>query len=93
MDLIDRDHLLDLIGDENIEAHMDSVMDGELHRVKRAFQRIIFTMPSAEKTGKWIEGDMSGLLQCSSCGEFLDEFGHRWNYCPNCGARMIETNG
>lgn len=73
-DLIDRHEAINAVG--------NAIADG------RSWYRALKEVPSAEKTGKWTEGDMSGLLQCSSCGEFLDEFGHRWNYCPHCGTRM-----
>ena len=48
------------------------------------------------KEGKWIELAMTGEYKCSVCGR-----GSRsentfqlipkvyWNYCPNCGAKMI----
>lgn len=43
------------------------------------------------KTGHWINGDCEGG-NCSICGEyyaFYPESGD-FNYCPNCGAKMIE---
>lgn len=54
------------------------------------------TAPSAEKTGEWIEA--SDLIdnqsfsecKCSECGavEYFNKGWKRFNYCPNCGARM-----
>ena len=49
------------------------------------------------KTGHWIKmllTDMSDIAgQCSECG-FIHKFigGHtaQYNYCPNCGCRMVE---
>ena len=35
--------------------------------------------------GEWIE-DIN-LVKCSVCRE-KHYFGERWNYCPNCGAKM-----
>ena len=60
----------------------------------------IRNMPSVNpqpKTGHWIKmllTDMSDIAgQCSECG-FIHKFigGHtaQYNYCPNCGAKMIE---
>lgn len=38
--------------------------------------------------GKWIEYPTAdGMNQCSECGVL--RFGES-NYCPNCGARMVE---
>lgn len=36
--------------------------------------------------GRWIVTD---VITCSECQHFTrSEFAGRWNYCPNCGARM-----
>lgn len=53
---------------------------------------------TAEKTGRWIEQDDEYndiIYQCSVCGEeFVTIEGtpadNLWNYCSNCGARMVE---
>lgn len=48
--------------------------------------------PLAEKKGKW--EDYCGDLICDQCGNVVDIFGNKgkWNYCPNCGARMEEND-
>lgn len=57
-------------------------------------------MPSAEKTGKWINKENSVLgitYECSNCGrdcvsaKSYDLKGNEWsyNFCPNCGVRMV----
>lgn len=28
-------------------------------------------------------------LQCSECGEEMTNYPHDWNYCPNCGAKVV----
>ena len=62
---------------------------------------ILSNLPSAEKRGRWIEcdhevwGGYTSAYRCSECGKgyhtvhrgFTTE---RWNYCPNCGAKMEE---
>lgn len=61
---------------------------------------ILNRVPSAEKTGKWIEQDdeyNDTIYQCSVCGEeFVTIEGtpadNLWYYCPNCGARMEAKN-
>ena len=48
---------------------------------------------SKEKTGKWIyTGDYitDGMLKCTSCG-YEHDVADRFLYCPNCGARMVES--
>lgn len=60
---------------------------------------ILKKLPSAEKRGRWTEcdhevwGGYTSAYRCSECGKgyhtvhrgFTTE---RWNYCPNCGAKM-----
>lgn len=99
MDIIYREQALELMGDRNIEAHMDSVMDGELHRVKRAVQRIIVSMPSARQKGKWIritQGADPEKYMCPFCHRTVENYGPdcmvsiRYPYC-HCGADMREV--
>lgn len=45
--LISRQAAIDAITDERIVANMDSVYDTELHRCKRAMQRILASLPPA----------------------------------------------
>ncbi len=51
-------------------------------------EKIISMIPSAEKTGKWIDHQLDRWVyaKCSECGSVHDV---RSNYCPSCGARMI----
>ena len=100
MDLIDRWQAIDRINDENIEAHMDSVMDGELQRTKRAVQRIVASMPSARPKGKWIRithGADPEIYMCSVCKRKVNDYGPdcmmsiRYPYC-HCGAEMREED-
>ena len=62
---------------------------------KRKVHRFIDDAPTIEerKTGKWIqeiirhEYGSTVLWKCSSCGKMATGM---YNYCPNCGARMVE---
>ena len=47
--------------------------------------------PQEPKTGHWIPSHIpeSILDECSECGFSCGAF--TFNYCPNCGAKMVET--
>lgn len=47
-DTISRQVAIDALTDKNIIEHMDSVYDSELHRFKRATERIIAQLPPAQ---------------------------------------------
>lgn len=45
-------------------------------------------------TGRWIyTGDYltEGMLKCSKCGKEIDVSESYYKFCPNCGARMAES--
>ena len=42
--------------------------------------------PVTQKSGKW-EFHCQHWSKCSICG-YADKFADKWNYCPNCGAKM-----
>ena len=59
---------------------------------------VINKLPSAQpETGRWISADamFGGVpFYCSECGENTRDtvMGKpRWNFCPNCGAKMEGT--
>lgn len=66
---------------------------------KSEVQTELMTLPSAEKTGKWVDdngrpykGKPNGSCWCGKCGEWLvasDEYNVSTSYCPNCGVRML----
>lgn len=101
-DLIDREQAIKEIyrkvSEEESNAIQGEDLDiGVIVGLKMAV-RIIKEQQSAEKIGKWIEQDdeyNDTIYQCSVCGEeFVTIEGtpadNLWNYCPNCGARMVE---
>lgn len=57
---------------------------------------ILLNLPSAQKTGKWIEkGRSLGIPEsvcytCSECGNAWWNVKGDWKFCPNCGARMLK---
>ena len=56
-------------------------------------EEVIKAIPSAENKGEWIESDFFGDIECSNCGaewDCCDNDTERFNFCPNCGARMVK---
>lgn len=57
-------------------------------------QRAILDTPAADvapvRHGRWVPTEapfMNECEDCSMCG-YRTVWGHRYNYCPNCGAKM-----
>ena len=56
----------------------------------------IARMPAADvaevRHGRWLAyaEDFDGFARCSVCGKGETMFGEQWNYCPNCGASMMD---
>ena len=56
-------------------------------------QDIIENIPTAEpKKGKWVPLT-DGWAVCSVCEHLERAAGLKWRFCPNCGARMEESDG
>lgn len=99
MDLIDREQAIEKIKAVTKEC-IPNLPEGPCKRcfiwgTNTAIQTIINDVPSAEKTGKWIEEHLvtRELAYCSECGfgkMFKDN--RPYTYCPNCGARMVNDN-
>lgn len=63
--------------------------------------RIVRTLPAADVApvvhGEWVEGAehfTNGFYEaeCSVCGNYIrwnEGNSGEWNYCPNCGAKMV----
>lgn len=78
---IERDHMTPTLFAERIEA-IDMAISA-LQEPER-------------KTGKWINhrnDNGHNIADCSECGETLQWFDDdiKPNFCPNCGAKMEET--
>lgn len=54
---------------------------------KQATVDLLEKLPSAERLGRWID-DETGYI-CSICFHGSPN-GAKWDYCPNCGARMMD---
>ena len=58
----------------------------------------ISDMPVADvapvRHGWWVEKEkytFGIMYDCSLCENRILDNGHSWNYCPNCGAKMDES--
>lgn len=60
--------------------------------MERTVVKLTKALNTEPKRGEWLI-DISGLLMCSKCGTFLDEFQKPSRFCPNCGADMQSTMG
>ena len=81
-DLISRQAVLDLIADYDLS----------MGQVVKGIHALPSVNPQEPKTGHWIDtGDYpTGTyvnVECSCCHEYSLEKG---DYCPNCGAKMVE---
>ena len=50
------------------------------------FELLNEALSQEQKSGKW-EFHCQHWSKCSICG-YADKFADKWNYCPNCGAKM-----
>ena len=73
--------------DATQKAFSDQECDCEvMPDVLGALQEIPAADVAPVRHGRWIVTD---VITCSECQHFTrSEFAGRWNYCPNCGARM-----
>ena len=76
-----------------LHPHLDETM-----ALYADIKRIVKKRPSAyPKKGKWIKADSQQyfrkhypLFTCSACG-YRKDSQKKWNFCPNCGADMRES--
>lgn len=87
----------------NTLDNMDKALDTDrtVESYKELLTECYKVLPSVtpkEKTAKWYgvdgcegacEGYMSAGVICSQCGEVLCGYIGDYDFCPNCGARMV----
>jgi uncharacterized OB-fold protein len=56
-------------------------------RLCEAHYMAIKALEQEPKTGHKVYGDLLGGLYCSECMTYVNEY---FNYCPHCGAKMVE---
>lgn len=65
------------------------------HRWSRVIRDTVAEMKQEPKTGHWIvaKGSYLGMRNacCSNCEDFYTNDWNAMNYCPNCGAKMVEN--
>lgn len=63
------------------------------HRYSKVIRDTVEMMKQEPKTGHWILGGYDdNYYICDKCNYKASEyyFKPRYNYCPNCGAKMVE---
>lgn len=77
-----------LIDADALEYHEIDEIGGEYNPYLGCSKAYIDRQPTIEpcQVGKW-EFHCQHWSKCSICG-YADKFADKWNYCPNCGAKM-----
>lgn len=92
MRLIDADEAVKAVHDEFDEC---LVWDESGEATANEFENIILQMPTVDpvKHGHWKGKPIAGYstVRCSECGDVFMENNGKWNYCPDCGAKMDEV--
>lgn len=86
-DLISRQEALDAI-DKNRQGLLSLSLNSAEHILVHYGRRVIEELPTIEpKHGEWIFHSIESPYrwECNKCG---DKVRARYNFCPNCGAKM-----
>jgi Zn finger protein HypA/HybF involved in hydrogenase expression len=89
-DAISREAVYRILKEYHIdEEEIESAMDECQNLTVNSIISDVSLLPSVtHKSGKWI--DINGIYaECSNCNEEIYITGD-FNYCPNCGAKMVE---
>ena len=69
------------------EQHLITYINALENRIKE--------LEADRAEGEWIDKCGNKVCACSNCGTEYDhtyEWIERWNFCPNCGAKMKGIN-
>lgn len=84
-----QDALIEKISRLNADAERSAYTLMEFIRFKRYVDGLT---PVADRPqGEWIDAGQYPFDKCSICGQTVDSY-DEWNYCPNCGARMVKDD-
>lgn len=66
-------------------------LDKYYHLYSRKLDVIFEEIPEPVRRGRWKRTNAySNIIFCDECGEPFEKSNSsdKWNYCPNCGAKM-----
>ena len=84
-DAVSRQAVLETLDDMDNVLDEDRTIENYKELLKECYEVLPPVKPQ-EKMGHWIYKTMEGQF-CSICGE---QSVWKFNYCPNCGAKMVE---
>ena len=93
MQLIDRDKLRAALENaiKSSEDNNNTITGWHYRAGLKSALVCLMNVPEVEerKHGHWIGKPIAGysMVRCSVCFAFANNI-ERWNYCPNCGAKM-----
>ena len=90
MRLIDADHVLKALGIFNDYEHGNWHFLSGIETAREIIDDALTVDAELIRHGQWKGKPIAGYstVRCSECGDVFLENSGRWNYCPNCGARM-----
>ena len=79
----------EIIEQLRIAEHNFKAMEETVNQQAENFKKLL---AEERKHGHWIGKPIAGysMVRCSVCFAFANNI-ERWNYCPNCGAKMDEV--
>lgn len=92
MRLIDADHILDFIDNAIKTAHGIGLRPAAALCLKKRIEDEPTIDPVRHGRWEYIEDEYIDVCKCSECGviEYFNKGWEKFNFCPNCGARMEE---
>lgn len=100
--LTDKERLIELMKEASLICHNRDCIDeceypmedGDCLKYLTA-DHLIANDVVVQEQGKWILKETlikSLYVKNAYCSECLEETSYKWNYCPNCGAKMVKED-